>query len=53
MIETRLVLIEGPLGSGKTTTAQRLADEISNSGRAFKCFFEWSTDNPIPKRVDI
>lgn len=48
MIETELILIEGPPGSGKTTTAQNLATEISNSGKTCQCFFEWSLDNPIP-----
>ena len=47
MIETKLILIEGPPGSGKTTTAQYLAADISNSGKACQCFLEWSTDNPI------
>ena len=53
MIETKLVLIEGPPGSGKTTTAQRLAAEISDAGKACQCFLEWSTDNPIPIGDDL
>lgn len=47
MIDTKLVLIEGPPGSGKTTTAQNLAAEISNYGKSCQCFLEWGTDNPI------
>src|SRR5512136_1484860 len=53
MIETRLVLIEGPPGSGKTTSAQKLAAEISNSGKSCQCFLEWSPDNPIAIGDDL
>jgi thymidylate kinase len=47
-MKTRLILFEGPPGSGKSTTARRIADEISRQGNACQCFLEWSTDHPIP-----
>ncbi|MEP7137189.1 MAG: hypothetical protein ABI904_19860 [Chloroflexota bacterium] len=53
MIETQLVLIEGAPGSGKSTTAQKLAAEISNAGKSCQCFLEWSTDNPIAIGDDL
>ena len=53
MIDTKLILIEGPPGSGKSTTAQNLAAEISNSGKTCQCFLEWSVDHPIPIGDDL
>jgi energy-coupling factor transporter ATP-binding protein EcfA2 len=53
MIETQLVLIEGAPGSGKSTTAQKLAGEVSNAGKPCQCFLEWSTDNPIAIGDDL
>jgi thymidylate kinase len=53
MIDTRLVLIEGPPGSGKSTTAQKLSAAIRNTGKACECFLEWSGDHPIPIGDDL
>ena len=47
MITSKLILVEGPPGSGKSTTAQILAEEISKSGKKCQYFLEWSPNNPI------
>jgi hypothetical protein len=53
MIETRLILIEGPPGSGKSTTAEILAAEIAKTGIACQCFQEWHLENPIAIGSDL
>jgi hypothetical protein len=53
MIETSLILIEGPPGSGKSTTAEILAGEIAKTGKACQCFQEWHPENPIAIGSDL
>jgi thymidylate kinase len=49
----RLILIEGMIGSGKTTTAQYLADWLSRRGEDVRAFDEGAADHPIrTRRVD-
>jgi DNA polymerase III delta prime subunit len=53
MIDTHLLLIEGPPGSGKSTTAELLAAEIAKTGKACQCFQEWHPENPIAIGSDL
>ena len=53
MAASRLILIEGMIGSGKTTTAERLADWLSGRGEDVRAFDEGAADHPIrTRRVD-
>jgi len=50
---SRLILIEGMIGSGKTTTAERLEDCLSRRGEDVRAFDEGAADHPIrTRRVD-
>jgi hypothetical protein len=50
---SRLILIEGMIGSGKTTTAGRLGDWLSARGEDVRAFDEGAADHPIrTRRVD-
>jgi len=47
MIDTKLILIEGVPGSGKSTTASILFADLSTHGINCNCFLERSENNPI------
>src|SRR5947209_1177502 len=44
---TRLIVIEGFPGSGKSTTAQWLARQWQVAGRACRWFYEQQPDHPV------
>jgi hypothetical protein len=49
----RLILVEGMIGSGKTTTAGYLADWLARRGEEVRAFDEGAADHPIrTRRVD-
>ena len=53
MAASRLILIEGMIGSGKTATAERLGDWLSGRGEDVRAFDEGAADHPIrTRRVD-
>jgi predicted kinase len=53
MAASRLILVEGMIGSGKTTTAERLGDWLSGRGEDVRAFDEGAADHPIrTRRVD-
>jgi thymidylate kinase len=50
---SRLILVEGMIGSGKTTTAERLGDWLSGRGEDVRAYDEGAADHPIrTRRVD-
>lgn len=45
--------MEGPPGSGKSTTAYLLAEKIRRDGFNCTCHLEWDADHPIPIGSDL
>jgi len=52
MIDTKLILIEGLPGSGKTMTAELLAAEIRTYGKKCLWFNEWAENHPVFISID-
>ena len=48
----RLILIEGMIGSGKTSTAERLVDWLARRGEDAQVFREGAADHPIQTRAE-
>lgn len=48
----KLVLIEGMIGSGKTTTALRVGDWLATQGENARVFCEGAADHPIRTRAE-
>lgn len=53
MQPTRLIIIEGPPGSGKSTTAYKLAERVRQEGLPCRAHLEWDADHPIPIGSDL
>ena len=49
---TRLILIEGMIGPGKTTTAMRVGDWLARRGENARVFCEGAADHPIRTRAE-
>jgi hypothetical protein len=50
--EARLILVEGMIGSGKTTTATRVGDWLARRGENARVFCECAADHPIRTRAE-
>jgi hypothetical protein len=48
----RLILVEGMIGSGKTTTALRIRDWLAGRGEDARVFRETAVDHPIQTRAE-
>ncbi|WP_070120057.1 AAA family ATPase [Bacillus marinisedimentorum] len=53
MINTKLILIDGITGSGKSTTAQFLANQLRNNGIKVKWYHEEEDNHPLNYEEDI
>ena len=52
MDAARLILVEGMIGSGKTTTALRIGDWLAGRGEDVRVFREAAVDHPIKTRAE-
>ena len=48
----QLILVEGMIGSGKTTTAMRVGDWLARQGENARVFCEGAADHPIRTRAE-
>ena len=53
MLNTRLILIDGITGSGKSTTAQFLANQLKKNGVKVKWYHEEETNHPLGYEEDV
>jgi len=54
MAARQLILIEGMIGVGKSTTAERLAARLTEDGESVRVYHEFADDHPIRRRdVDL
>lgn len=49
----RLILIEGMIGAGKSTTAERLAARLTEDGDDVRAFSEFANDHPAARDTSI
>jgi hypothetical protein len=53
-INRQIILIEGPIGAGKTSLALRLAEDLEAKGLEARAFLEFDPDRPIrTEQVDL
>ena len=47
MIDTKLIMVEGIVGSGKSTTADHIAKLISDAGKKVNLYHEYAREYPL------